>query len=455
MRSVAVIGASLAGLRAAEALRAAGFDGRLTIVGAERHRPYDRPPLSKHFLLGTATVDDLALTDAAEDVALAADWRLGVRAESLDPAAGTIALSDGAELAPDGIVIATGGRPRTLPGHHAVTLRTIDDAIALRDRIAAGVHTAVVIGAGFLGAELASTLRSLGVDVTVVEALDVPLAGALGAEMGALCGQLHADHGVRLITGHGVTAIGPHGVILDDDRVLPADLVIAAVGMVPNTEWLNGTGLATPQGVPADAGWRTRLPNVVAVGDVAFHHCVGRHVRHEHWTNAAEEPAHAVANLLAGNVGTAGAPVARCAARGYFWSDQYGVRIQFAGSIAPTDECRVVEGSTADRSFLASYHRDGEITGVLAMNQPRAFNRARRTLPARNRPPDATTTSDTTTRPNTTLDTAPDTATDTTRDPDPARTTEEDRCPTCSSAAPGGTRPVAVDSTSSTPSTPA
>jgi 3-phenylpropionate/trans-cinnamate dioxygenase ferredoxin reductase subunit len=422
MRSIAVVGASLAGLRAAQALRTKGYDGRLTLVGAEPHRPYDRPPLSKNFLAGELDAAELALLDPAEDTALGADWQLGVRATGVDPAAGTVALSDGTELAVDGLVIATGGRPRTLPGTERIdgvlTLRTLDDALALRTRIAAGPTNVVVVGAGFLGAEVSSTLRGLGLAVTVVEALPVPLAGALGPELGALCAELPGDHGVPLITGQSVTGLGTAGsaagsvvasVRLADGRELAADLVVVAIGIRPNTEWLAGSGLAVDDGVRTDVGFRTALPNVVAVGDVARHHCDGRHVRHEHWTNAADEPAAAVTNLLAGRT------IDRCSGRGYFWSDQYGVRIQFAGSISPTDEVRVLEGSTAERAFLAGYHRAGRVTGVLAMNLPRAFNRARRGLTARN--------------------------------------TEEDRCPSCSSAEPGGAPRTAADTTSSTPST--
>ena len=419
LSTIAVVGASLAGSRAAEALRAQGYDGRLVIVGEETRPPYDRPPLSKGFLLGTTRPEDLDLIDADERRALDADWRLGVRAQRLEPSAGRLHLSDGAELAVDGVVIATGGSPRQLPGTAGVTgvvtLRTLDDAAALRAQLDTGPDHVVVIGAGFLGAEIASTCRTLGRSVTVVEALPVPLAGAVGPVIGEVCAQLHADHGVRLIRGHGVAGLDVvehrvRAVWLDDGRTLPADLVVVAIGIRPNTDWLAGSGLAVRNGVLTDAGLVTALPNVVAVGDVARHPCAGCPARHEHWTNAAEAPAVAVANLLAGR------HTAHCPGRGYFWSDQYGVRIQFAGSIAATDDVRVVDGAPEDRAFLATYHRDGVTTGVLAMNMPRAFTRARRGLAE-------------------------------------AATEEDLPCPNCSSTEPGGTPWTVVGTTSSIPST--
>ncbi len=403
MNSIAVIGASLAGLRSAEALRASGFDGRLIMVGAEPHRPYDRPPLSKDFLLGRAT--DIALARPEDDEALAAEWRLGVRAERLDSGSRTVTLSGGSELTVDGVVIATGGTPRKLRNsgdiEGVLTLRTKDDAEELRKRLLAGPEHVVVVGAGFLGAEVAASCHAMGRSVTVVEALPVPMAAAIGPEMGAVCAGLHADNGVTLITGHGVGGLVAidgrvRAVRLDDGRALPAELVVVAIGIVPATDWLADSGLALDNGVVTDAGWCTAVPGVVAVGDVARHDCVSGPARHEHWTNAAEQARVAAGNLLAGK------HLGHCPGPGYFWSDQYGVRIQFAGSIRPTDEVRVVEGSVDDRKFLATYHRDGRTTGALAMNLARAFVRARRRF--------ATTTE------------------------------EDDRCPTCSSTATGGAR---------------
>ncbi|MFE3456692.1 NAD(P)/FAD-dependent oxidoreductase [Nocardiopsis aegyptia] len=389
MRSIAVVGASLAGLRAVEELRTQGFDGRITVIGEEPHRPYDRPPLSKAYLTGTCATEDLRLADAADTDELAAEWRLGVRADSLDPAARSVGLSDGTEVVADGIVIATGGRARPLPGAEGLagvhTLRTLDDAVALRADLDASTAGVVVIGAGWIGAEVASTCRTLGLPVTVVEASTTPLARVLGATMGAHCAALHADHGTDLRTGAGVasltsTGFGPWkrvtGVVLDDGTHLSADVVVVGIGMRPNTEWLAGSGLPVDNGVLCDAGCVTAYPSVVAVGDVARYHGPDGPVRHEHWSNASEQPAVAVRNLLAGTT------IQEYRSSGYFWSDQYGTRLQVAGHPADADEVTVVDGSPHDRRFVAEYRRAGTAVGVLAMNNPKQFGRLRRQLRA-------------------------------------------------------------------------
>lgn len=368
MKTIAVVGASLAGLRSAEALRAQGFDGRVVIIGDEPHEPYNRPPLSKDFLLGTTDRESLALSDPDEIAALNAEWRLGVRASRLD--AHELHLSDGTSLVADGIVIATGSAPRTLPG--TLALRTLDDAVALRTALTGGAQRLVVIGAGFIGAEVASTARNLGVDVTVVEMLPIPLGRVLGPEIGVVCGELHLDHGVRLRCGVGVAGMSEAGVVLAGGELLPADVVVAGIGAKPATEWLIGSGVAIGDGVLCDQGGVTTVPGVVAVGDVA--RWAGQ--RHEHWTSAAEQAAVAVRNLLAGTT------VERHAKPGYFWSDQYGVRIQFIGDTNLYDEVRYVDGSPEDRKFAAVYLRDDVIVGVVAMNNARQFTRLRRQLGA-------------------------------------------------------------------------
>ncbi|MFG3116202.1 NAD(P)/FAD-dependent oxidoreductase [Streptomyces sp. NPDC048197] len=380
MKSVAVIGASLAGLYTARALRAEGFDGRLVIVGDEHHRPYDRPPLSKDFLTGTTGQDQLALTDAEENAELDAEWLLGTRATGLDTAAGQVLLDHGRPLTTDGVVLATGAGPRRLPGPAPAgthTLRTLDDARALRADLTRGPVRVVVIGAGFIGAEVASSCAALGHDVTVVEAAPLPLLPQLGAEMARLCTALHADHGVTLLTGTGVAGLHGAGtdprvtsVELSDGRRLPADVVVVGIGVRPHTDWLASSTLPLDDGVVCDAGCVTALPNVVAVGDVA--RVAG--VRAEHWTSATEQAAVAARNLLAGRT------VTTHRALPYFWSDQYGVRLQFAGRRGPQDTPRILEGSPDDRSFLACYERDGRTTAVLALNRPRPFMRHRREL---------------------------------------------------------------------------
>ena len=378
---IAVVGASLAGLSAARALRDRSYGGRIVVIGDEAHAPYDRPPLSTDFLAGTASLDDIAL-GAPDDEDLGLEWRLGTTAVGVDHLSRSVLLDDGSEIRADGVVLATGARARRLPGSDGLdgvhVLRSLDDAISLREALAAAGRL-VVIGAGFIGAEVASTARELGLEVTVVETQPVPLAGPLGAEMGAVCAQLHADHGVRLLTGTGVAGlVGTNrveAVELTDGTRLPADVVVVGIGATPNVEWLAHSGVALGNGVLTDARGATNIPGVVAVGDcaAAWSASAERHVRIEHWTHALEQPATAVATLL-GADGPAPAPVP------YFWSDQYGARIQFAGTRREGDVLRVVEGSCADRSFLVVYERDGAPAAVLGMNQPRLFTRWRRQL---------------------------------------------------------------------------
>lgn len=380
MERIAIVGASLAGLAAARALRGQSFAGEIVVIGAERHQPYDRPPLSKDFLTGACSAADLRLGDEDDDD-LGVRWRLGTPAARLDPGNRRIVLRDGEEITADGVVLATGARARRLPGTDGLanvhTLRTLDDAVALRADLRPGARL-VVIGAGFIGAEVAASARSLGLDVTVVEALPTPLAGPLGAEMGAVCAGLHADHGVRLLTGVPVARLTGSGraeaVELADGTRLPADVVLAGIGAQPDVEWLAGSGLTLAGGVVTDASGATNLPTVVATGDcaVSYSPYAGRAVRAEHWTHAFEQPAAAVATLLGGTGRAPGVP--------YFWSDQYGVRLQFAGHREHGDTVRVVEGDPAQRSFLAVYERHGQPVAVLGMNQTRLFTRWRRQL---------------------------------------------------------------------------
>ncbi|MEU5076348.1 FAD-dependent oxidoreductase [Streptomyces asoensis] len=384
MRTVAVVGASLAGLSAARSLRGRGYDGRLVVIGDETHRPYDRPPLSKEFLAGTLGEADLSLE--ADDEDLRAEWLLGARATGLDRARRAVRLADGREVRTEGLVIATGAAARTLPGTEGLagvhSLRTLDDARALRDELACGGRL-VVIGGGFIGAEVASTARALGLEVTVVEVAPTPLAAPLGATMGGLVSALHADHGVRLLCGVGVKGIGGESrvdaVHLEDGRSIPADIVVVGVGARPCVEWLEGSGLALDNGVTCGADGRTGLAGVVAVGDCAnwYDPRAGAHRRVEHWTGARERPDAAVATLLAGGAVEPGVPRPP-----YFWSDQYGVKIQFAGHAGGADSVTVEEGSPDGRDVLAVYRRAGRPVAVLGMNQPRSFTRWRKQLGA-------------------------------------------------------------------------
>jgi len=381
-----VVGASLAGLSAARSLRKQGYDGRLVVIGDEPHRPYDRPPLSKEFLAGTVGEADLLLEADGED--LRAEWLLGARAVALqvDGAERVLLLDDGREVRADGVVLATGAAARNLPGTDGLagvhTLRTLDDARALRDELALGGRL-VVIGGGFIGAEVASTAYALGLDVTVIEAAPTPLAGPLGETMGGIVSALHEAHGVRLLCGAGVKGLSGEdrvdAVLLEDGRTVPADIVVVGVGARPCVEWLEGSGVELDNGVKCGADGRTGVAGVVAVGDCAswYDPRAGFHRRVEHWTGARERPDAAVAALLSWGAAEPGVPRPP-----YFWSDQYGVKIQFAGHAAGADSVTVEEGATGDRSFLAVYRCAGQPVAVLAMNQPRLFMRWRKQLAA-------------------------------------------------------------------------
>lgn len=387
LRSVVVAGASLAGLRAVEELRARGVDGSVTVIGDEPHAPYDRPPLSKQVLAGEWPLDRIALAVAADGGldALDIDWRLGVRASGLDVEGRRVLLGDGDEVAYDGLVIATGASPRELPGTGDLagvhTLRTLDDCLAVRAGLDAGARRVVVVGAGFIGSEVAATCRTLGCDVTILEALPVPLGRALGDEMGAVMGELHRDNGVDLRLGVGVAAIEGDGrverVRLADGSVVEADLVVVGIGVTPNTGWLEGSGLALDDGVVCDATtWVA--PGVVAAGDVARwpSHRFGELMRVEHWDNAIAMGEHAARRLVAEH--TPGAQPEPYDPVPWFWSDQYDRKIQLAGRSSAADEVRVVDGSTDERRFVALYRRGDRLAGVLAMNRPRPLVSFRR-----------------------------------------------------------------------------
>lgn len=380
MQSIVVVGASLAGLRAAEQLRHAGFDGTLTLVGDEPHLPYDRPPLSKQVLAGSWDADQIALTVQGDDGldGLAVDWRLGVRATGLDLAGRTVGLDDGSTLPYDGLVIATGATPRTLPtggldGIH--TLRTLDDSLAVRAALDGTPRRVVVVGAGFIGAEVAATCRGRGLDVTLLEALPVPLERAIGFEVGALTADIHRDNGVDVRLGVGVDRFEGgdrvERVHLVDGTAVEADVVVVGVGVAPNTGWLDGAGLTVDNGVVCDATCLA-APGVVAAGDVARWPSArfGGLIRVEHWDNAIAMGEHAAQRLLTDAAAT-DPPPSPYDPVPWFWSDQYDRKIQLSGLAGGADEVLVVDGSLAERRFAAIYRRDDRIVGVLAMNRPR------------------------------------------------------------------------------------
>ena len=383
LASVTVVGAGLAGHATAKALRRFGFAGTITVIGDEDTRPYDRPPLSKDFLAGRTTASELALEVADEE--LDANWILGTEAVAIDPAAHTVALRDGHTVTSDAVVIATGSRARRIagapPGVH--TVRTVADAVALRTELTPGTALAV-IGAGFIGAEIASTARAMGLEVTVVEAAPMPLAGPLGPEMGMVVAGLHARHGVRLMCGIPVAGLlgdtRVTGVRLSDGTEISADVVVAGIGAVPAVDWLAGSGIelaasSSGGGVVCDAVGASSSPGVHAVGDCSawFDDVRGRHHRVEHWTDARDRPAVMVASMLGHASTTPLRPP-------YFWSDQYGIKIQFAGRREGDEEITVESGSVHTDDLVAVYRRNGEPVAVLGMNQPKLFTRWRKVL---------------------------------------------------------------------------
>jgi NADPH-dependent 2,4-dienoyl-CoA reductase/sulfur reductase-like enzyme len=378
--TIVVVGASLAGLRAAEELRHEGHAGPIVIIGEEVHAPYDRPPLSKQFLAGAWDQERIHHHTPEKLDALGLEFRLGRRAVSLDTERRTVSLSDGAEVGYDGLVLATGTSARVLPGTEDMarvrTLRTLDDCLAIKSVLDSAGEGAkvVVIGAGFIGSEVASTCRGLGATVTVVEALPTPLARVIGDQMGEVCARLHRDNGVTLLTGTGVERLstgpdpaGPVQVHLSDGTFLDADLVVVGIGVTPTVGWLEGSGLTLANGVVCDE----RLfaaDSVVAAGDMArwSHTTLNQQLRVEHWTNAAEGGATAARNLLAGSA----------AAQPYdpvpfFWSDQYSTKIQVLGDPGPDDEVVVVHGSVDEGKFVALYRRGDRLRAALGFSQAR------------------------------------------------------------------------------------
>ncbi|MFJ9213079.1 NAD(P)/FAD-dependent oxidoreductase [Streptomyces sp. NPDC102264] len=364
MRTVLVVGASAAGLAAAEALRREGYDGTITLVGDEPRAPYDRPPLSKQILSARWEPDRLPLRSAADLDALGLDLRLGIAATGLELSGRTVHLADGTRLPYDGLIVATGVRPRRLPGEGAHVLRTLDDALALRDRLGPG-RRLVIVGAGFLGAEAAAVARGLGTEVTLLEPAPVPLAHAVGEEVGRVLSGAHLDHGVDLRTGVTVSEVADGGVRLDDGEVVEADEVLVAVGSLPNTEWLAGSGLTVRDGLVCDE-YSAAAPDVYGAGDVAHWHnpLFGVAMRVEHRTNAAEQGVAAARNLLRPEARKPFAPMP------YFWSDQYDMKIQAFGHLRGHDEVALVEGDFDDRRFMVGYRTGDRLAGVLAVGVP-------------------------------------------------------------------------------------
>jgi NADPH-dependent 2,4-dienoyl-CoA reductase/sulfur reductase-like enzyme len=371
---------SLAGLRAAETLRRDGFDGRIVAIGEEPHLPYDRPPLSKELLRGEWEPEQIVLRKQGVDD-LDLDWRRDARAVALDLSARTVELHDGERVAFDGLVIATGSTPRRLPNQPdlqgVLTLRTIDDALALRELLDARPKV-VVIGAGFIGAEVAAACRARGLDTTVLEALPQPMVRGLGPELGAVIAGVHRDHGVDLRLGVQVAGIEGDGVVrgvrLGDGALVEADVVVVGVGVAPATQWLDGSGLTIDNGVVCDATC-TAAPDVVAAGDVArwpnplFDDQL---MRLEHWTNATEQGVHVARRLLGDTTPFAPVP--------FVWSDQYDRKIQVVGVVSADAEMHVAHGTLAERQFVALFRANDRIVGALGFNRARFVMQYRRLI---------------------------------------------------------------------------
>ena len=391
MTTVVVVGASLAGVQATQVLRREGFDGRLVVVGQESHRPYDRPPLSKEYLTAPEPDEErLLLRATADPEALDLDWRLGRRATALSTDDRTVVLDDGEELGWDGLVVATGARPRRLPGQGADDgsglqpglheLRTLDDARGLRAAIDGGARRLVVCGAGFIGAEVAASARQRGLEVTLIDAAPIPMDRVLDAAAGMAVADLHRSHGVDVrlgvkVVGLEASADGTRSVTLDDGSELTADAVVVGVGVIPNSEWLEGSGLTVDDGLVTDASTLAGA-GVVAAGDVARwpnRRFGGRMMRVEQWDNAIDMGAHAARRLL---VELDGGEPASFEPVPWFWSDQYDRKMQLAGLIGSTAE--VVQGSMAEGRFVQLYGDDeGRLCGALCWNRPRQAIQAR------------------------------------------------------------------------------
>ena len=383
-----VVGASLAGMHAARTLRTEGHAGRIVVLDADPHTPYDKPPLSKQVLSQGWEPEKLTLPAATEDLAL--DLRLGVRATGLDLDRRVVSVEDGDDLGFDTLVLATGASARWIPGTQGVAgvhvVRTLDDAMALRDELEAGPSRVVVVGAGFIGAEVAASARSLDLEVTLVEALPVPLERVLGREMGEVCARVHAEHGVDLRLGVGVDHLETVdaddggrrvvGVALADGTTVDCEVVVIGIGVSVNTGWLEGSGLTLDDGVVCDETL-VAAPGVVAAGDIARYPSgrFGQLLRVEHWEHAIQGGEAAAKRLLADARGEA---PGRFDPVPWFWSDQYDRKIQLAGRPAPDDEVRVVVGSTEELRFVALYGRDDRVVGVLGMNRPRHVVQLRR-----------------------------------------------------------------------------
>jgi 3-phenylpropionate/trans-cinnamate dioxygenase ferredoxin reductase subunit len=373
-----LLGGGLASATAASTLRAEGFDGRVIIVSDESHAPYSRPPLSKEVLRAEKPPEKTWLRPPAWYKSKDIELQLGLRAVAVDPRAQTVELGDCTRLAYDKLLIATGGLPRALniPGADlpgVFFLRTLEDALALRDRLTVGAPV-VVIGAGFIGAEVAASARKRGCKVTMLEVAQVPMGRALGPRIGEIYADVHRERGVDLRTGIGVERIEGHGraqrVVTADGRVHEASVVVIGIGLVPDLTLAQRSGFDTANGIIVDEFCRTSVDNVFAAGDIAHHPnpFLGRRIRVEHWQNAQHQGAAAARNMLGQLKPFHEVP--------WVWSDQYEHNLQVVGLPDATADV-VVRGDTARRHFSAFFLRQGRVTAALAVNRPEDVRVAR------------------------------------------------------------------------------
>lgn len=379
-RSCVVVGGGLAGATAAFALRTGGYEGRIIVVCEEAHQPYSKPELSKGVLRGEIPDQKIRIRPEEWYAKQSIELVLGRPAHRLDTGTRQVELSDGERLDYDSLLIATGGRPRRLPGSDAVpgvlALRTLDDAHALRDRLGPG-RSLLVVGGGFIGAEVAASARALGADVTVLEAEAAPLSRLLPPLLSQTYARLHRDRGVRLLLGTGVGRLEADGagVRAIDTRggEHRADTVVVAIGITPDTALAERAGLHVDNGVVVDEYCRTSAPAVYAAGDVANHpnRFLGRRVRIEHWQNAQHQGASAARNILGRQDAFAEVP--------WVWSDQYDVNLQIAGVPHPDDEV-VVRGDSDSLDFSAFLLRDGALTATIGINRAADVHAGRRLI---------------------------------------------------------------------------
>lgn len=378
-KRIVVIGASAAGIFAAEGLRRAGFAGQIVVLGDEA--PYDRPPLSKQVLLGDWKPDQAILLPQSRLEAIGADMRIGVTCTGMDTAARRVRLSDGGALDYDEVIIASGVRPRTIPGLSGTgvfTLRTTRDSLGLRAAIEARKRL-LVVGAGFIGLEVAASARRLGAEVAVIERACDPLGPRLGGVASDKLLARHRREGVDLRLGVDIASVlrdaegAVRGVELGDGARIEAPVILVAAGCVPNTDFCDGSAIPVENGILCDSRCRA-APHVWAAGDVArwYHEDYARHMRIEHRMNASEQ-----GNAVARNIMGADAPYLHLP---FFWSDQYDIKLQLAGEVAPGAETAIEAGDPAGDSFLQTFRRNGRLAGILSWNAAKALTQARREL---------------------------------------------------------------------------